>query len=141
MKKFKPITLDDYVTASGTYPERLKSKELTAQVKLNAVELLKRVNSLLEFMGYMEPKVSSGFRPSSVNSKIGNASKKSAHMSGEAIDLLDDKDQTLCLSIKKPLLVKFDLYKEDSGSTIGVNTNWVHLQSRETSSGKRIFKP
>lgn len=135
------IILQDYITSSNRYPKRAESEELTDQVKSNAEELLKRVNALLKELGVSKVSISSGFRPSDVNNKITNAAKRSAHQSGEALDILDDKNQTLCKKITKELLEKYDLYREDSDYTIGKNDNWVHLQTRPTKSGKRIFQP
>ena len=135
------IILQDYITSSNRYPKRAESEELTDQVKSNAEELLKRVNALLKELGVSEVSISSGFRPSDVNNKITNAAKRSAHQSGEALDILDDKNQTLCKKITKELLEKYDLYREDSDYTIGKYSNWTHLQTRPTKSGKRIFKP
>lgn len=135
------IILQDYITSSNRYPKRAESEELTDQVKSNAEELLKRVNALLKELGVEKVSISSGFRPSDVNNKITNAAKRSAHQSGEALDILDDKNQTLCKKITKELLEKYDLYREDSDYTIGKNSNWTHLQTRPTKSGKRIFRP
>lgn len=133
------ITREDVITASGTYPERAKSPELTQEVLDNIDELLRRVNPLLERLGIKNAKVTSGFRPSGVNSKVG--ATKSAHVTGEALDILDDKGQSLAKSITRALLEEFDLYREDSDHTIGKYTNWCHLSTRKTKSGKRIFIP
>ena len=134
------ITLQDWITSSGRYPERAKSKELTDEVKANAEELLKRVNAAFKELGITKASVSSGFRPSEANSVAGGA-KKSNHMIGMAIDVIDDKNQSLCKKFTKDVLDKFDLYREDSEYTKGKNSNWCHLQTRKTKSGKRIFKP
>lgn len=131
------LTLNDYLTSSNRYPERLKSPELNDTIKANATELLKRVNALLAELGITEASISSGFRPSSVNSAIPNAAKKSAHMTGEALDIVDDKSQSLCKACTKELLIKHGLYREDSDYTKG----WCHLQTRVTGSGNRVFKP
>ena len=136
-----PLSLQDILTSSGRYPERLDSQELTEIVKANAEELKTRVNKALEYVGVLEADVSSGFRPSSVNSKVPNAATKSAHMSGEALDLVDDDKQTLCKLFTREVLEKFDLYLENSDYTKGKNSNWCHLQIRKTKSGKRIFTP
>jgi hypothetical protein len=140
--KFTRITLHDYFTSSGRYPERDLSPEKTQTVINNAKELILRVNLLLAHLKITTPvSITSGFRPSSVNGKIANAATRSAHQSGEALDLLDNKNQTLCKAINRDLLEQFDLYREDSDFTQGKNTNWCHLQTRKTASGKRIFKP
>ena len=134
------ITLQDWITSSGRYPERAKSKELTDEVKANAEELLKRVNAAFKELGITKASVSSGFRPSDANKAAGGA-KKSTHMIGMAIDIIDDKSQSLCKKFNNDILDKFDLYREDSDFTKGKNSNWCHLQTRKTNSGKRVFKP
>jgi hypothetical protein len=95
----------------------------------NAKELLIKVNNLLNDLGVTSAPVSSGWRPPSLNATIKNAAKRSLHMSGKAVDILDDKDQTLAkLILSKPeLLKKYDLWIEDETKTVGKNTNWVHL--------------
>ena len=135
------ITLEQYLTASGTYPERATHKELTDKYKENAKVLLKIVNQALKDLGIKSVRVSSGFRPSSVNKATKGAAKVSSHLSCEAIDLVDDKNQSLCKLFTKEVLEKYNLFREDSDATIGKVSNWIHLQTRKTASGKRIFKP
>ena len=131
------INLNDFITASGRYPERLKSFELTAEVIKNAKELLKRVNALFANVPSPIPLVvTSGFRPSDVNKVLPNAAKRSAHMTGQAIDLADP-DGVLDKMLTATILKAYDLHREDSSATVG----WCHLQIRPTVSGKRIFKP
>ena len=115
------ITLKDYLMGRDT----THKSELTEQIKENANKLLNKVNLLLAELGYKSCKVSSGWRPPSLNKTITNAAKASAHQTGEAIDLLE----------------KYDLYREDGDFTKGKYTNWCHLQTRPTKSGNRIFKP
>lgn len=134
------ITLERWIDTDGKYPERAKSKELTDEVKANAEELLKRVNALLEELGIEKVKLSSGFRPSDVNKAVGGA-KKSGHSVGYALDIIDDKNQSICKKMTKELLEKHDLYREDSSATRGKFSNWVHCQTNPPKSGKRIFLP
>lgn len=132
------ITLNDYITASGKYPERLKSPELTDEVKKNAQQLLDKVNALLKDLNLKDIKVSSGFRPSAVNANIKGAAKKSNHLIGNAIDLLDPKnklDELFMNNLK--LLEKHGLYLEHPSKT---NT-WSHLQQVPPASGNRVFMP
>jgi len=135
------ITLEQYLTASGSYPDRATHKELTKEYVENAKKLLKVVNQALKDLGIKSVRVSSGFRPSSVNKATKGAAKVSSHLSCEAIDLVDDKNQSLCKLFTKEVLEKYNLFREDSDATIGKVSNWCHLQTRKTSSGKRIFKP
>lgn len=138
------ITYENYITANGKYKERLKNQELTQEVKDNALKLLKKVNDLLAELGITDVKVSSGFRPSSVNASTPGSAKKSLHMECKAVDLIDDGMQSLGkLILSKPeLLEKHGLWLEDLGYTKGRNTNWVHLDMGNRSARKvRVFKP
>lgn len=142
--KTELITLENYITASGKYKDRKDSPELTEEVKTNAKTLLEKVNMLLDELGIKDATVSSGFRPSSVNSAIANAAKKSSHMTGKAIDLVDDKNQTLAKLIAKhpESLRKLGLFLEDPDSTKGANSNWCHLDiATRSDRPSRIFKP
>jgi hypothetical protein len=117
------ITLNDYLTSSGKYPERAKSPECTAEVILNAKVLLAKINSLLKELGLSDVKVSSGFRPSGANAAAGG-SKKSNHMLGKACDL-SDPNGTIdeLLDESDVLLKRYGLWQENSEKTIG----WAHL--------------
>lgn len=144
MSSTKLLTLNDVVTASNKYPDRAKSPELTDEVKSNINDLITRVNALLTELGVKQVTVSSGFRPSAVNAAIANAAKKSLHTQGKAVDLLDDKAQTLAnLIAKSPnLLKKHDLWIEDPSATKGQSTNWVHLDCGvRKDRPSRSFKP
>lgn len=136
------ISLNDWITSSGSYPERAKSKELTQEVKDNAELLIAKVNTLLEDLGIKSVKISSGFRPSAANAAAGGA-KKSGHLGGFALDIQDDKDQTIGKLILKnhEMLKTHGLWMEDLGSTKG-NSNWVHIDWTKRSDRKiNTFKP
>lgn len=110
----------------------------------NADKLLLNVNALLNELGIEEAKVSSGWRPPSINGALTNAAKKSAHMIGLAVDILDDKNQTLgkLVASRPELLKKYNLWLEDLGSTRGQFSNWVHLDLMSRSDRpSRTFKP
>lgn len=118
------ISLDDWITSSGKYTERADSEELTQEVKNNAEALLTKINTLLEDLGIKDPTVSSGFRPSSVNSKIPNAAKRSAHMSGNACDIFDPENKIGKIIRKnKEMLATNGLMMEQIEST----PSWCHL--------------
>lgn len=144
----KEITLSDYFMGRD---EEFKS-ELTPDVSTHASKLLQKVNALLkeledsgELKSDQDYKITSGWRPTSVNESITNAAKKSLHQTGNAIDILDDKEQTLCNVIKKnyTLLKKYGLWMEDPDHTKGKWTNWCHLDDSTSRSDReiRIFKP
>lgn len=118
------LTQIDVITSSGKYPERANSSELTLEVRDNIDKLLLKVNAFLHDLQIPIPKVSSGFRPSSVNSKTPGAAPHSQHMIGCAVDLEDvgDKLEDIVTS-RDPLLKKYGLWQESPIYTAG----WVHL--------------
>lgn len=145
-----PITLKDYLTASGSYSEREKHKELTPELLKNAEKLLTQVNQLLKDLGVSSARVSSGFRPSAVNAATAGAAKKSLHTQCLAIDIIDDKNQSLANKINKleneakdQFLGKYGLWLEHPEATKGKNTNWCHLDLSTSRSPRkvRVFKP
>jgi len=132
------ITLEDWVTSSGRFKNRADSPELTKAVIIYATLLLERVNKALKELGVGKVSLSSGFRPQSVNKKVGGA-KLSGHTLGMALDIIDDKDHSLAKLFTRDVLIKFDLYREDTTYTKGKNSNWMHLDY--TIRKNRIFKP
>lgn len=135
------ITLDMYLMGR----DKTHKNELTPDIIDNAKKLIAKVNALLQDLGWTKDvKVSSGWRPAAINAGIGNASKKSSHMTGVALDLEDNKDQELGkLVLSRPdLLKKHGLWLEDLSNTIGKFTNWVHLDFKErTARDIQVFKP
>lgn len=124
------ITLDVYLMG------RDKLYPITPEQKSNAENLLVSINLLLEEYG-KELEVSSGYRPPAINANAGG-SKKSKHMSCEAIDLRDpDKSFKKWCVDNLNLLEKYGLYMEHPDYT----PTWCHLQSVAPGSKKRIFKP
>lgn len=131
---------DYYMGRDKLYPD-----ELTEEYKFNTLDLLSRVNKLLEFFYKANPKaitrkVSSGWRPAAINAKVKNAAKRSSHMICMGIDLTDDDGEldTWCSSFDgHKTLEACDLYMEHPSAT----PRWCHLQSRKTKSGRRIFYP
>lgn len=135
------ISLEQYLMGR----DKLFPEEYTEEIKNNAIELLKRVNALLEDLNISKGEVSSGFRPPSINKTVANSAKKSLHQLGKAVDLKDDKEQTLAKAIllRPDLLKKHQLWLEDPTSTIGKYTNWVHLDISTSRKDRpfRMFKP
>lgn len=146
------VTLQDWITSSNTYPERAKSKELTPEVLKNAEILIERVNSFLNELQWNEKVIlSSGFRPSEVNAGVPNGAKRSAHMTGGAMDirqlLNDNKLGLLIRKIqnnqgKSGILGKHNLMMESLEHTKGKHTSWVHLDVIQRSERPSMeFKP
>lgn len=133
------IDLENYITASGKYKDRLISTELTKEVKDNAIVLLNRVNQLLKELGYTKADVSSGFRPSAANAATKGAAKKSLHMLGKAVDIADPKHELYKKIEAKPeLLKKYGLWMEHKEDA----PTWCHLDcsSLRTDREVRIFR-
>lgn len=126
-----------------TRDEILKGREinspLTPQLEANLEKLLIAVNKLR--LAYGKPMfVSSGYRPAEINAAVGG-SKKSAHMTCQAVDFRDGDGKLTewCLN-NIQVLIDAGLYMEDPEFTnMGPNIRWVHVQIRPTK--KRIFKP
>jgi len=121
------------VTADEILMGRAKFEELSDELKKNLEELLIAVNKLRE--AYGKPMVvSSGYRPAANNDKAGG-SKKSSHMSLQAVDFRDNGDLFEFIKKDPKILESCGLYMEDPRWT----KTWVHVQIRPTS--KRIFLP
>lgn len=119
--------------------------ELTAEIRANATETVRRVNLLLAIYHVATNSaapdiVNSGWRPASVNAATKGAAKRSPHLTAEAVDLSDDVeaiDVWLATALGRKALMDCDLYAEVASAT----PRWAHLQTRRTASGNRVFKP
>lgn len=117
--------------------DRLHRGELTREMRANARETLRRVNRLLQRAG-LTRKVSSGWRPASINAAVSGAAPNSKHISCLAIDL-EDRDGALdawCLA-NLQALEEIGLWLEHPSATPG----WCHLQIQPPRSGNRVFEP
>jgi hypothetical protein len=125
------ISLDLYYTDYVTKADRRKqfASQFTPEILANSQRLLTQVNALLNDLNVQTANVTSGWRPATINAATPNAAKSSAHMIGLAVDILDNKNQDLAKLIgsKPDLLRKYGLFQEDPRYTIGINTNWTHL--------------
>lgn len=133
------IDLENYITGSGKYKDRLQSNELTKEVKDNAVVLLNKVNRLLKKLGITSAKVSSGFRPSAVNAATKGSAKRSLHMIGRAIDIEDPKHELYKKIEEKPELLKEEgLWMEHKDNA----PTWCHLDDSTSRTDRpvRIFR-
>lgn len=133
------LSLDDYFMG-----REIRYKiELTNDLLANAEITCGRVNTLLELFYADYPQeaprsVNSGWRPAALNATTPNASKKSKHITCQAIDLEDDDGllDEWCLS-NQTLLVQHNLWLEHPASTKG----WCHLQTVPPKSNNRVFYP
>lgn len=133
------LTVFDIVTASGKYPDRYEAEDFTPDVLANIQVTKSKINLILYDLGIRSAVVSSGFRPRNVNEKIATASKKSAHLLGQGVDLEDPKGSIKNAIVKNPhLLAKHGLWMEAPEFTPG----WCHLDWCERPERLiRIFKP
>jgi hypothetical protein len=137
------ITVGDYIGDNW--------KGVSPQILQNADELLRRVGVLYAFFeadnpGFPEHTLASGWRSPERNARIPGAARQSTHMTGEGIDLRETRGNRRlarwCVANLHFLAdPQIDLYMEDPRATAGVNTPWVHLQTRRTGSGARVFIP
>jgi hypothetical protein len=115
---------------------RDKAYPLSTQQHENLDVLLERLNRFRQMFG-KPMRVSSGYRPHAINAKVGGA-MNSAHLHCQAADFYDTDKAIRKFILEHPsVLEECDLYCEDFVYT----PTWVHLQSRPTRSGKRMFKP
>ena len=131
------LTVENYLTSDGKYPDRAKSKELCIDYKLNAGRLVEAVNGLLKDLVFELPPINSGFRTTVANMAAGG-SRLSSHCTCMAIDFHDPdhKLYDLCAA-NVPLLEKHGIYLEDKQYT----KTWCHMTTRRPASGNRFFKP
>lgn len=133
------ISLQDYLTASGKYPERASSPELTPELLANASLLLQAVNALLAELHIHNAKVSSGFRPSTVNAGVPGAAKRSLHMQCLACDI-HDRDGSLdkLIESRDDLKKKHGLWQESPAAT----PSWLHIDCKNRGvRAKNTFMP
>lgn len=129
------ITLSEYWMGR----DKTHTADLTPDIRVNAAETVARVNELLRVFG-SHRKVSSGWRPPSVNAGVKGAAPRSNHMTGKACDL-EDRDGKLdafCISeLGQKVLEDIGLWLEHPSATEG----WCHVQIVAPKSGRRTFKP
>ena len=119
---------------------------LTPEIHENAVELLRKVNALLEECvgnGWVptanpvtETLVSGekngGWRPPEC--PVG--AQSSSHKQGRGVDVAD-RDNSLDAMVHDVMLAEHGLYREHPDDT----PHWCHLTDRAPGSGRRTFKP
>lgn len=122
------ITLKEYLMG------REKDFPLDMLQAQNAAELLARINWLFGTLK-LKPKVSSGYRPSAINKKIGGA-KMSTHTVCAGIDLHDPDGMLAARMLDHlDLLEECGLWLENPQFT----KNWIHLDMKQRKN--RVFNP
>jgi len=132
------ITLADY------FMGRIEKygKELTDEMRDDAERTVSLVNQLIASMQAdgmrVNGVVSSGWRPTAVNSSTPGAAKKSNHLLCRACDLSDPEGviDAWCLA-NLDKLEAIGLWLEHPEST----PRWCHVQIVPPASGKRVFHP
>jgi hypothetical protein len=122
------ITPEDYLMG------RDKEFPLDINQTRNMADLLCRVNHLLG-SHKIHGAVSSGYRPSAINKKVGGA-KMSTHLVCMGVDLYDAKGEIANFLKSNPkILEEYGLWLESPDKTKG----WVHLDTKKRKN--RIFIP
>lgn len=138
------ITLDDWLTSSNKYPDRAKSLELTPEITANAKKLLEAVNALFKELGLEKPVVSSGFRPSKINTQVKGA-KASGHLRGMAVDLVDvDGSLATVIAANPARLRHHGLMIENPRVTVTADgkSRWLHIDTvNRVDRPSRMFTP
>lgn len=124
------ISLDDYFMGR----QQKYRRELTAEVKRNAPETVRRANALLDAFyadnpGAATRRVNSGWRPPSLNRTVPGAASNSPHMTGQGIDLSDDDeelDDWLMSPNGEKVLRELKLRHEHPAYT----ARWSHIDTR-----------
>lgn len=125
---YKYFTREEYTKG------RDKEVPLSKEQEDNLDKLLKVMDQFREAYG-KSLRVSSGYRPSSINASVGGA-KKSSHIMCLAVDFVDTDGSIdkFCMD-NLELLEKLGLYLESPDYT----PRWCHLQLKPTRN--RVFKP
>lgn len=119
--------------------------EMTGQIRANAADLLRRVNTLIDLAGIaLETSpatgspITSGWRPAAVNAAVPGAAPRSKHMTGQAVDLYDPEGDLDNWCLAHPdKLEQCGIWLEHPSATKG----WSHMQSIPPKSGNRVFYP
>lgn len=111
--------------------------DYTQEISDNLDKLLVPANQIR--IAWSKPmKVTSGWRPPSINAATPGAAKASKHMQGLAFDIADPDDKLWAWVIQNlDLMQKLGIYMEDKRWT----PSWVHFQLGAPGSGSRIFVP
>lgn len=129
------ITTEDILTTSGKHPERMSW--VSPAVEANAGILAARIDALLMLFGESRD-LTSGFRDMLSNKALKNASPYSRHQTGEAADIEDTMGRLGKWLLAHPeALVQTGLWAEHPEAT----GTWAHVQSVQSPSGQRIFRP
>ncbi len=139
------ISVEQYFGQHGAGHEG----EITAQMRADAAELVRRWNLLLEAAakdgshpgvdGITKRALASGWRPAGFNAITANAAKHSMHVTAQACDIRDNPERTLA---------RWCLLNEEFVAEVGLwferpmwCPSWVHGQIVSPHSGRRFYVP
>ncbi len=129
--------------------DKIYAHKLGSDIRSNAIRTVSQVNHFL-FLAVSDggveivrlpngSLVTSGWRPSEINSKVPNAGKRSHHIFGRACDVHDPKgliDKWAASKVGIRALEKCGLWLEHPDDT----PRWSHYQTLPPPSGRRIFR-
>jgi hypothetical protein len=128
------IDLDYYF---GQHEAEAAPGELTDEIRANGAITVDRANQLLTASAF-DFGQRSGWRPAATNAVIPNAAVKSKHMTGQAVDIVDDEGELDQWCLDNPeTLEQIGLWQEHPSATKG----WCHVQIVPPKSGRRVFYP
>ena len=135
------FTIEEFIARSKK--SGCKDVDFTSKILNNAQDLIDRINRL----GYKPPKYFSSCLRSKEKqiqiykdkgiTDINKIPMKSAHLTGQAVDIADDGSLQQWLLEHETDMGKCGLYAEDFRYT----KSWCHLQSVAPKSKKRFFIP
>lgn len=147
------VSVFNYMTADGKYPERIKQPTKDPEFK----NLMLRIDRFVDDLNFLFdhiyrssfsqhapfvpflPAIMSGYRPKEVNDKTPGASPTSAHMVGQAVDFHDPNAAMSNFFLSYPeFLYTHDFWMEDPKKTPG----WCHLDKKDRgfTNKIRVFK-
>lgn len=114
------------------------SHDCTKSVIACSMETMRRANDFFKVSGLAYKGTASGWRPLAINEATSNAAKKSNHILGKAIDLVDTDGAIDAYCDAHPeVLEQCGLWREHPSKTAG----WCHFQTVAPASGNRTFYP
>lgn len=126
------ITLDEFYMGR----DKLFPNELSDAHKANAVTTVDLANQVLTAAG-MDRRVTSGWRPASINAATKGAAPNSKHVLCQAVDLEDNNRELKNWCLNNPdILARIGVWCEDPRDT----PSWVHIQTVPPGSGLRFFR-
>ena len=136
------ITLEKYLTSNGRHPEALK--EWTGEFEKNALKTISMASEIQSLSGIDIKDISSGWRYSNLNKKVGGASS-SKHLFAQAIDFPDPTGEIGKWAVSNISFLRSRGWAMESLSKTHSGTDkskwWTHFQTQLPASGNIIFNP